>query len=172
MPCNGWPTRLRRAFLRRAGAAALGAAALVLPIGPAPIGAERAEALFDELATFARTRQVEVERIGRRIWRNEAAGREDWLIQWLPGEGHLSLGIGHVIWYPARARGPFHESFPDLVAFLRQSGVGLPAWLTPLGPCPWPSRAAFLASPADPRLSELGLERRCRFEIERSTAIS
>jgi hypothetical protein len=139
--------------LARTGAA--GAAILVMLSGPAPIGAERAQQLVDELAAFARTEDAEVERLGRRIWQNEAAGRRDWLVQWLPGESHLSLGIGHVIWYPAGARDRFHESFPDLVAFLRQRGVALPAWLTPLEPCPWPTRAAFLAAGADPRLLEL-----------------
>ena len=110
---------------------------------------------MDELRAFARMADAEVERVGRRIWLNEAGGRRDRLVQWLDGESHLSLGIGHVIWYPEGPREGFHESFPDLVAFLRQRRVALPAWLTPLGPCPWRTRAEFLAASSDPRLIEL-----------------
>ncbi|HSA81137.1 MAG TPA: hypothetical protein VLE23_09950 [Geminicoccaceae bacterium] len=129
------------------------AAALVL----APIGAPVAAAggAVADLRAFAATADAEVERLGRRIWLNEAAGRHDRLVHWLPGETHLSLGVGHVIWYPAGARGRFHESFPDLLAYLRQRGVSLPAWLTPGDACPWRNRAEFLAATADPRLMEL-----------------
>jgi hypothetical protein len=134
---------------------ALAAAAVALCVAQWQTAAEPAVVLVDELRGFARADAAAVERIGRRIWHNEAAGRRDRLVDWLPGEDHLSLGIGHVIWYPAGARGRFHESFPDLVAFLRQRGVALPAWLSPPGACPWASRAEFLAAGADPRLLEL-----------------
>jgi hypothetical protein len=81
------------------------------------------------------------------------------MIWWAPGEGHASLGIGHVIWYPAGRRGPYHESFLDLLAFLDRQGVALPAWLDPARdpapPCPWPDRAAVLAAADDPRMIEL-----------------
>ena len=95
------------------------------------------------------------EAIGCRIWRNEAAGRRDWLVHWLPGEDHLSLGIGHFIWYPEGRRGPFLESFPEMLAFLERSGVAMPAWLDRNTPSPWPDRAAFLAAHGDPRLEDL-----------------
>jgi hypothetical protein len=132
---------------------ALWAAALVL--APVAAQAAAAEAVVADLRAFAATADAEVERLGRRIWRNEAAGRHDRLVHWLPGESHLSLGIGHVIWYPASARDRFRESFPDLLAFLRRRGIVLPAWLTPLAACPWRTRAEFLAAAADPRLIEL-----------------
>ena len=96
---------------------ALCAAALVL----APIEAAAAAEAVADLRAFAATAEAEVERLGRRIWSNEAGGRRDRLVHWLPGESHLSLGIGHVIWYPAGARERFHESFPDLL------GVPAPA---------------------------------------------
>jgi hypothetical protein len=134
-------------------AAALCAVALVLALIGA--GAAAAEAAVADLRAFAATADAEVERLGRRIWQNEAAGRRDRLVHWLPGERHLSLGIGHVIWYPEGARDRFHESFPDLVAFLRRRGVRLPAWLTPGAACPWRTRAELLAATADPRLIEL-----------------
>lgn len=93
--------------------------------------------------------------IGRQIWHNEAAGRPDWLVHWLPGEDHLSLGIGHFIWYPAGKRGPFVESFPALLGFMEQRGVALPGWLAPGEPCPWPDRRRYLAAADDPRIAEL-----------------
>jgi hypothetical protein len=132
---------------------ALCAAALVL--APVAAQAAAAEAVVADLRAFAATADAEVERLGRRIWQNEAAGRHDRLVHWLPGESHLSLGIGHVIWYPDGARDRFRESFPELLAFLRRRGVGLPAWLTPRAACPWRTRAEFLAAAADPRLIEL-----------------
>ena len=131
------------------------AAVLLVALGASEAAAEPAKALVDELRAFARTADAEVERIGRRIWLNETGGRRDRLVEWLDGESHLSLGIGHVIWYPEGPRDGFHESFPDLVAFLRQRRVALPAWLTPLGACPWRTRAEFLAASSDPRLIEL-----------------
>ena len=109
-------------------------AALGWLVVPAPNVA--ADPVVADLRAFAATAEAEVERLGRRIWLNEAGGRRDRLVHWLPGENHLSLGIGHVIWYPEGAGEGFHESFPDLLAFLRQRGVRLPTWLTPRTACP------------------------------------
>lgn len=85
--------------------------------------------------------------IGDQVFRNECAGREACLVHWNQGEAFPSLGIGHFIWYPQGAEGPFTESFPALVAFLSERGVAVPAWLAGLAPfdAPWPSRDAFLA---------------------------
>ena len=73
-----------------------------LVLAPVAAHAAAAEAVVADLRAFAATADAEVERLGRRIWQNEAAGRRDRLVHWLPGESHLSLGIGHVIWYPGR----------------------------------------------------------------------
>ncbi|MEY2600620.1 MAG: hypothetical protein RLZZ142_2879 [Verrucomicrobiota bacterium] len=93
--------------------------------------------------------------IGRRVWQNEADGKIEGLTAWNTGEDFPSLGIGHFIWYPAGKRGPFEESFPTLLQFLKERGVALPPWLSPSSPCPWNSRAAFLAELHSPRLQEL-----------------
>ena len=58
----------------------------------------------------------DLERIGKRIWQNEAAGSVEGLTSWNSGEDFASLGIGHFIWYPAGPDGPFEESFPQLIA--------------------------------------------------------
>ena len=61
-------------------------------------------------------------------------------------EDFASAGIGHFIWYPAGAEGPYRESFPELLAFLSSRGVPLPAWLAVADArdCPWPTREKFL----------------------------
>ncbi|NLI76743.1 MAG: hypothetical protein GX442_09915 [Candidatus Riflebacteria bacterium] len=93
--------------------------------------------------------------VGRRIWKNECLGTIAGLTSWNRGEGFPSLGIGHFIWYPAGKPDRFQEAFPALLAFLRERGVALPAWLAAGGPCPWPTREAFLADRRSPRLTEL-----------------
>ena len=94
---------------------------------------------------FARAElsDAEMERIGRRIWNNECGGTRNGLTSWNAGENFASLGIGHFIWYPDGARGPFEESFPKLrSAFAKQGTIGVPVWMA--GPCPWSTRAEFL----------------------------
>lgn len=91
--------------------------------------------------------------IGRRIWKNECAGTVPGLTSWNRGEDFASLGIGHFIWYPEGKRGPFEESFPALVRTLEARGHKVPAWM--LGPCPWPTRAAYMAEFDGPRLRAL-----------------
>jgi hypothetical protein len=107
------------------------------------------------LATLSPIAPADLERIGRRVWQNEAAGQVSGLTSWNTGEAFASLGIGHFIWYPAGPKGPFEESFPKLTQFLEQKGVRLPPWLKPGMPCPWADRAAFLKDEQSPQLREL-----------------
>jgi hypothetical protein len=93
--------------------------------------------------------------IGRKVWINECDGKIAGLTSWNGGEAFPSLGIGHFIWYPAGRPGPFEESFPLLIAYLRERHVELPGWLTLLGPCPWPDRKSFFADFNGPRLTGL-----------------
>jgi len=97
----------------------------------------------------------QVQKIGHRIWQNECAGTVSGLTSWNSGEEFASLGIGHFIWYPANYRGPFEESFPELVAFFVRSGVPVPAWVQQTRYCPWPNRAAFLRDSKSPHQQEL-----------------
>lgn len=82
--------------------------------------------------------------IGKRIWKNECAGTVNGLTSWNSGEDFGSFGIGHFIWYPAGKKGPFQESFPSLITFLKEQGVDTPTWIQ--GPCPWNTRAQFQAA--------------------------
>ena len=92
---------------------------------------------------------------GKKLWKNECAGMVEGLTSWNEGEDFASLGIGHYIWYPAGKRGPFEESFPDLVRFLVAEKVTLPTWLSEAAACPWSTRREFLADQHGPRLSSL-----------------
>ena len=95
----------------------------------------------------------ELDSIGRRVWQNECGGTRDGLTSWNSGENFASLGIGHFIWYPKNARGPFEESFPKLARFLAANGVKTPAWLA--GDCPWNSRAEFQSAIRSDRMNDL-----------------
>jgi hypothetical protein len=87
--------------------------------------------------------QISHEIVGNKVWVNECDGTVAGLTSWNGGEAFPSLGIGHFIWYPAGWHGPYVESFPLLIAYLKERGIELPRWLSPLGPCPWPSREAL-----------------------------
>jgi hypothetical protein len=86
---------------------------------------------------------ADTRRIGKRVWQNECNGTLAGLTSWNEGENFASLGIGHFIWYPKGARGPFDESFPKFVAFAVARGAKLPDGLPAKGDCPWNSRAEF-----------------------------
>jgi hypothetical protein len=87
----------------------------------------------------------EARALADKVWRNESGRDFAKILWWNPGEAFASLGIGHFIWYPAGVDGPFHESFPELLAYVESHGVTLPTWLAdPVQDCPWPTREVFL----------------------------
>ena len=96
-------------------------------------------------------------RIGKKIWQNECGGTIAGLTSWNAGENFASLGIGHFIWYPAGARGPFEESFPNFVRYAQRRGAKLPELLlgSPFPPCPWDSRAEFLKAESTVKVKQL-----------------
>jgi hypothetical protein len=94
-------------------------------------------------------------KIGQRIWKNECGGTVAGLTSWNAGEHFASLGIGHFIWYPAGAKGPYEESFPGLVRLLMARRVPVPGWLVQAKACPWPTRAAFQAAQNSREMVEL-----------------
>jgi hypothetical protein len=85
----------------------------------------------------------EARRMGEQIWLNECSQRFEGLTSWNEGEEFASLGIGHFIWYPHESLGPFRQTFPDFLAFLREKHISLPQWLQDVSHCPWKSRKAF-----------------------------
>ena len=95
-------------------------------------------------------------RIGRKVWQNECGGTIAGLTSWNAGENFASLGIGHFIWYPAGQRGPFEESFPKFVRYAQRRGAKFPDLLLgPSSPCPWNSRAEFLAAASSKPMLQL-----------------
>lgn len=92
---------------------------------------------------------------GKRLWKNECDGKVEGLTSWNAGEDFASLGIGHYIWYPAGKRGPFEESFPELLAYLTAHQTALPDWLKGAPACPWNSREEFEHDQGGARLSAL-----------------
>jgi hypothetical protein len=98
---------------------------------------------------------ADTRRIGKKIWQNECNGTVAGLTAWNEGENFASLGIGHFIWYPKGAHGPFDESFPKFVGFAAARGVKLPGLLQPKGDCPWNSRAEFNQASPTPPMREL-----------------
>jgi hypothetical protein len=104
---------------------------------------------------LAELSDAELDKVGRKVWQNESAGKRDGLTAWNAGENFPSLGIGHFIWYPKGVNGPFEESFPKLLEFFQQNGVKLPGWLKPGMDAPWSSRAEFQKEFRSGRTNEL-----------------
>jgi hypothetical protein len=99
--------------------------------------------------------EADSQAIGRKIWKNECNGTVEGLTSWNNGEDFPSLGIGHFIWYVKGRPGPFDESFPKLIAYMKQRGVTMPRWLGEADGSPWKTRAEFLAQKNSPQMKEL-----------------
>jgi hypothetical protein len=77
------------------------------------------------------------------------------LIAWNEGELFVSLGIGHFIWYPPNYEGPFQESFPDLLTWLKKHGASFPDWLHESSDCPWTTREEFQQNQQSRHMADL-----------------
>ncbi|MCF6206593.1 MAG: hypothetical protein L3J47_06860 [Sulfurovum sp.] len=88
----------------------------------------------------------QAEYIAQKVWLNEGAGKDKYLIWWNKGEDFASLGIGHFIWFPKGHTERFREVFPMVVAFMEKKGVKMPAWLHHDADFPWQTKEAFLAA--------------------------
>jgi len=81
--------------------------------------------------------------IANKVWQNEGAGKDKYLIWWNKGEDFASLGIGHAIWFPKGHTERFREVFPMMLAFMVDKGAKAPSWLTPQNDFPWQTKEAF-----------------------------
>ena len=79
--------------------------------------------------------------IAKKVWLNETAGKDEYLIWWNEGENFASLGIGHFIWFPKGHTERFREVFPMVVEYMQKRGAKLPEWLTPQSDLPWSTKA-------------------------------
>jgi len=82
---------------------------------------------------------------GKTIFQKECGSDIKRLTAWNKGEEFPSFGIGHFIWYPVGYEGPFEESFPVFLKFVKKRGVQLPLWIDNLKikDCPWKTRDEF-----------------------------
>jgi hypothetical protein len=87
--------------------------------------------------------QKQANYIAKKVWQNEGAGKDKYLIWWNKGEDFASLGIGHFIWFPKDHTERFREVFPMVVEFMQKKGVEMPKWLTPETDLPWQTKEAF-----------------------------
>ncbi len=111
--------------------------------------------------------------LGDRIFANECNRRPECLTAWNVGEDFPSLGIGHFIWYRTGQQEPFAETFPALLAFMRDRGAALPAWVEQGEPeQPWPDRESFMAASADPRQVELRAFLASRTDLQTAFIVS
>ena len=108
-------------------------------------------------AIIGQLSRQEIQQIGEKVFENECASKDENLIAWNEGEGFLSLGIGHFIWYPANSRKLFEGSFVKFLEYAKASSEKIPSWLDkkPFPACPWGSRDSFLSAQSDRRLIEL-----------------
>lgn len=97
----------------------------------------------------------EAAEIGKLIWHNESRGKIEGLTAWNHGEDFASLGIAHFIWYPAGKSGPFIETFPAFIDYLKSRRVRIPAFLSNAAGCPWPDRKSFMQSFNSPQMFSL-----------------
>ena len=93
---------------------------------------------------FANISRSELNAIGEKIFKNEAAGKKENLVYWNEGENFPSLGIGHFIWYKQGEPGIFEESFPQLVEFLKSKNVKLPKIMAENKYSPWKDRQELI----------------------------
>ncbi|WP_294958653.1 hypothetical protein [Sulfurovum sp.] len=84
--------------------------------------------------------------IAQKVWQNEGAGKDKYLVWWNKGEDFASVGIGHFIWFPKGHTERFREVFPMVVAFMQQKGVKMPKWLNAETDFPWQTKAEFFAA--------------------------
>ena len=106
---------------------------------------------------FANISKAELNAIGEKIFKNEAAGKKENLVYWNEGENFPSLGIGHFIWYKQGEPGIFEESFPQLVEFLKSKNVKLPKIMAENKYSPWKDRQELinLKTKKNPDIEEL-----------------
>ena len=84
--------------------------------------------------------------IAQKVWKNEGAGLDKYLVHWNKGEDFASVGIGHFIWFSKGHTERFREVFPMVVAFMEKRDVKMPSWLNSKTALPWNSKSEFYAA--------------------------
>jgi hypothetical protein len=87
--------------------------------------------------------QKQADYIAKKVWINEGAGLDKYLVHWNEGEDFASVGIGHFIWFSEGHTERFQEVFPMVLAFMEERNVTMPQWLNAGTPLPWNSKTEF-----------------------------
>jgi len=95
------------------------------------------------LSTEIKLTKMQANFIAKKVWQNEGAGKDKYLIWWNKGEDFASLGIGHAIWFSKGHTERFREVFPMMLAFMQKKGVRMPSWLSPESDFPWQTKEEF-----------------------------
>jgi hypothetical protein len=85
----------------------------------------------------------EAKKIAKKIWLNEGAGLDKYLVHWNKGEEFASLGIGHFIWFTKDKPMWFFEAFPAMLEYISKRGANPPRWLMQSEDCFWNSYEAW-----------------------------
>jgi hypothetical protein len=86
--------------------------------------------------------------IAAKVWQNEGALQDRYLVHWNDGEDFASLGIGHFIWFPKGHTEKFREVFPLVLKFMEEKNATMPHWLNSKTSCPWGSKAELFEAKA------------------------
>jgi len=103
-------------------------------------------ALSTLFATDIKLTDKQASFIAQKVWQNEGAGLDKYLVHWNDGEDFASVGIGHFIWFSKGHTERFREVFPMVLASMEKKGVEMPSWLNSKTPLPWNTKAAFYAA--------------------------
>ena len=87
--------------------------------------------------------QSQANYIAKKVWQNEGAGLDKYLIHWNNGEDFASIGIGHFIWFSKGHKERFREVFPMFLKFVEQKNIKMPKWLNSKTPLPWNNKKSF-----------------------------
>jgi len=99
--------------------------------------------LFSSTITLT---QKQANYIAKKVWKNEGAGKDKYLVWWNEGEDFASVGIGHFIWFPKGHTERFREVFPMVVEQMKKRSVKMPDWLNAKTPLPWKNKSAFFTA--------------------------
>ena len=94
-------------------------------------------------ATEITLTQKQADYIAQKVWQNEGAGLDKYLVHWNEGEDFASVGIGHFIWFSKGHTERFREVFPMVLSFMESRDVKMPSWLNSKTPLPWNSKEEF-----------------------------
>ena len=95
------------------------------------------------MSSDIRLTKSQADSIANKIWQNEGAGLDKYLIHWNDGEDFASLGIGHFIWFSKGHTERFREVFPMVIEYMEKRGVEMPLWLNSKISLPWKSKVEF-----------------------------